>query len=193
MGQQNIHRKRYIILTGIKVDSQQSKSILNLLNPFEFSHVNDVQKHTASCILYFWVNIVTTSWILCINQGSVDRGHQSEVLFDRSMSYQYLNEYCFNEHFMIWPLDLKTKCPHQKLIKSAYSNLSNDHLWPFWFQPTRLNLSDRPNQSFNQTQLHLDLYPYLKLVRNDLPRRDPKLTTEDIRSKLLTCLYITYR
>jgi len=30
------------------------------------------------------------------------------------------------------------------------------------------------------------------LVRNDLPRRDPKLTTEDIRSKLLTCLYITY-
>ena len=30
-----------------------SKSILNLSNPFEFSHVNDVQKHTASCILYF--------------------------------------------------------------------------------------------------------------------------------------------
>lgn len=30
------------------------------------------------------------------------------------------------------------------------------------------------------------------LVRNDLPRRDPKLTSEDIRARLLTCLYITY-
>jgi len=30
------------------------------------------------------------------------------------------------------------------------------------------------------------------LVRNDLPRRDPKLTSEDVRARLLTCLYITY-
>ena len=57
-------------------------------------------------------------------------------------SYQYSNRYCFNEHFMIWLLDLKTKCPHQKLIKSAYSNLSNDHLWPFMVSTYLFNLTN---------------------------------------------------
>lgn len=32
-----------------------------------------------------------------------------------------------------------------------------------------------------------------KLIKIDLPRRDPRLTVEDIRKRLLTYLYITYR
>ncbi|CBY07881.1 unnamed protein product [Oikopleura dioica] len=31
-----------------------------------------------------------------------------------------------------------------------------------------------------------------KLIKIDLPRRDPRLTVEDIRKRLLTYLYITY-
>ena len=107
---------------------------------------NDVQRHTAFCSLYFsrkyfgdlkpWGSIVPS-----LNQGSVDRSYFEQVL--EHANYQYLNRYCFNEHFMIWPLDLKTKCLHQKLIKSAYSNLSNDHLWPILVSTYPFNLTNK--------------------------------------------------